>query len=485
MWPDFRSRLDRVKAKVPVRRLFLKIFLWFWATALGMLLLAWIGYSLSGLKEITAPNMYATVAPFLASQVVSSYESGGGDTFAHFIQNNINDRDRKLYLLDGDYRDVLGRQIEDEGLYTAKAAKLGRLIVYRGHIAAYKVVSSTGRPYILLLYIRSDLGELRNFLIGKGLLSTIAMLFLASLFSLWFAYHIALPIHSIQSAARRVATGDMTARVAPAVSRRHDELAALAVDFDSMVDRLEALIRAQKDLLSSVSHEVRSPLARINLCLAIIKKELDGGSADVVDQLESDVERVDLLMGQLLMLSRLESGLSSADREDVNLGQILEEVTAEGDFEARSMTKSVTLNAKSSVHLKNADPHALRSAFENIIRNAIRFTQAGTNVEVAISVEAQIGKSFVLVSVRDHGPGVPEESLEAIFLPFVQLMSNEQSGETHNGLGLAIASQAVRMHHGTIAAANVPPGGLEISVRLPVDLDEILHSFEPQNAQVT
>lgn len=373
MWPDFYSRLDRLKAKVPVRRLFLKIFLWFWATVLGMFLFDWLVFRFPGLKEVT-----------------------------------------------------------------------------------FRV------PVVL-----------------------ISMLIVTGLFSLWLAYHIASPIHSIQSTARRVAIGDLSARIPFIVSKRHDELAALALDFDSMVDRLETLIRAQKDLLSSVSHEVRSPLARINLCLAILKNESAGGSTDVFDRLESEVERVDLLMGQLLMLSRLEVGLSSADREDVNLGQILEEVTAEGDFEARSMTKSVTLNAKGCVYLNNADPHALRSAFENVIRNAIRFTQPGTNVEVALSVEEQMPMSFVLVSVRDHGPGVPEESLQAIFQPFVQLMSNEQSGETHNGLGLAIASQAVRMHRGTIAAANVPQGGLEIFVRLPVAVDESSHPIEAQNAQIT
>jgi two-component system, OmpR family, sensor histidine kinase CpxA len=375
LWPDFQSRLDRLKAKVPVRRLFLKIFMWFWATALGMVLFDWLG-SFSGLRGVTSPKMGATV-------------------------------------------------------------------------------------------------------------TLISMVLVAGLFSLWLAYNIARPIHSIQSTARRVATGDLRARVPALVSRRHDELAALALDFDSMVDRLEALIQAQKDLLSSVSHEVRSPLARINVCLAILKDEWAGGSADVFDRLESDVERVDLLMGQLLMLSRLEAGLSSADREDVNFGQILEEVTAEGDFEARSMTKSVTLNAKGSVYLDDADPHALRSAFENIIRNAIRFTQPGTNVEVALSIEEQMPRSFVLVSVRDHGPGVPEESLQAIFQPFVQLISDEQLGKTHNGLGLAIASQAVRMHRGTIAAMNLPQGGLEISVRLPVAHYESSDQIEPHNPYIT
>ncbi|MBW4028724.1 MAG: HAMP domain-containing protein [Acidobacteria bacterium] len=464
---NLSSRLDRLKAKVPVHRLFLKIFLWFWATVLGMLLLVWTAYALSGLKEVTAPNMYATVAPILAADAVNAYESGGPQGFARFTRSNIDDSERRLYLLDGNYRDVLGRPIEKDGLYTAHAAKLNRLIVYRGHIAAYKVVSADGRPYISLLYIRSDLGELRSFLLGKGLPSAIGMLFLASLFSLFLAYHIASPIHSIQVAARSVATGNLAARVPPSVARRHDELAALAVDFDSMVDRLEALIRAQKDLLSSVSHEVRSPLARIGLSLAILRREWRGGSEDVLRRMESDVERVDLLMGQLLTLSRLEAGLSSADRKDVNLVEIVEEVVADGDFEAQAFGKTVSLSADARVQVADADAHALRSAFENILRNAIRFTPPATEVSVTLRTEGQAAKSFALLSVRDCGPGVPDESLRAIFQPFVQLSNSDPSGESHNGLGLAIATEAIRMHHGTISAANLPGGRFEVCVRLP------------------
>jgi signal transduction histidine kinase len=328
-------------------------------------------------------------------------------------------------------------------------------------------VSSTGRPYILLLYIRSDLGELKNFLAGKGFPSAVAMFLLASLFSLWLAYHIAAPIHSIQSTARRVATGDLSARVPALVSRRHDELAALAVDFDSMVDRLEILIRTQKNLLSSVSHEIRSPLARITLRLAILKKKWFGNSQDMLHQLESDVERIDLLISQLLTLSRFEAGLSSAEREDVSISQILEEVTADGDFEAKSAGKSVRLHANGSAYLEDADPHALRSAFENIIRNAIRFSPPNTNIDVSLKINADSPKSSILISVRDHGPGVPEESLQAIFQPFVQLANNEPSGESHNGLGLAIASEAIRMHGGAITAINLPEGGLEVRVKLP------------------
>ncbi|WP_446742427.1 HAMP domain-containing sensor histidine kinase [Silvibacterium acidisoli] len=468
MKSNLNARLNRLKAKVPVHRFFFKIFVWFWATVLGMFLLFWLSYMFSGLKEVSTPNMYATVAPVLAAEVVHSYESAGPKEFARFTRSNIDDRDRKLYLLDGNYKDVLGRPIEDEGLYTARAAKLNRLIVYRDHIAAFKVVSPTGRPYILLLYIRSDLGELGSFLVGQGFPYAAGMVLFVSLFSLLLAYHIASPVHNIQSAARSVATGNLKARVDPAVSRRHDELASLAVDFDSMVDRLEALIRSQKELLSSVSHEVRSPLARINLSLAILRREYAGRSEDVLDRLESDVERVDLLMTQLLTLSRLEAGLSSAERENVHIREVLEEVTADCNFEAQAFDKAVTLSAMDEIYISNADAYALRSAFENITRNAVRFTAPGTRVEVALKVEERAEKLFAMVSIRDHGPGIPNESLETIFHPFVQLASNDPSGESHNGLGLAIASEAIRMHQGQIRALNLPSGGLEVSVSLPV-----------------
>jgi signal transduction histidine kinase len=463
-------------------RLFLKIFLWFWLTVWGILAVVFLGSRLSGMQQIAAPNMFSTVAPIMAAEAVKAYESGGPQAFARFSQTNAADREHQLYLLDGFYKDVLSRPLTDDGLRVAHAAKSGQLVIFRAHIAAYKFISSSGHPYILMLFLKSGLHELGDALFAYGILFIMALFLLVTLLCFWLAYHIASPIHSIQSTARGVAQGDLKARVPSAVSRRHDELAALAIDFDSMVDRLEVLIRTQKDLLSSVSHEVRSPLARINLSLAILKKRAPTDSDDLFQRLEGDVNRIDLLMDQLLMLSRLEAGLSSAEREEVDLNQIVEEATADGNFEAQALGKSVNLSMTDAVHLQNADSHALRSAFENIIRNAIRFTQPGTDVQVTLEMDRNPKESFALVFVRDRGPGVPEESLQTIFRPFVQIMSGENH-EKGNGLGLAIASEAIRMHGGTISAANLPHGGLEISVRLPavqgtaISVSDSLRSF--------
>jgi signal transduction histidine kinase len=251
------------------------------------------------------------------------------------------------------------------------------------------------------------------------------------------------------------------------VSRRFDELSALAKDFDSMVGRLELLIQTQKNLLNSVSHELRSPLARINLSVALLKKRYSADSDDMFQRLDREVARIDLLMGQLLTLSRLECGLSSAEREDVDLGQLVEEVAADGNFEAEASAKSVNLRTKGSIILENADPHSLRSACENVIRNAVRFTRPGTNVEVVLEIDRSTPEPLGILSVRDHGPGVPEDSLEAIFQPFYRI-SGDAQGTDGNGLGLAIASEAIRLHRGTISAVNLRPTGLEITIRLPI-----------------
>jgi signal transduction histidine kinase len=232
-----------------------------------------------------------------------------------------------------------------------------------------------------------------------------------------------------------------------------------------MVEHLGALIRTQRDLLHSISHELRSPLARLSVSLELLRKQLTPGAGDPLGQMERDLARVDTLMAQILILARLESGLSSGTRESVNFSQLVEETVADGDFEARAVGKSVSLEAANPVVLDNADPHALRSACENIVRNAIRFSPPGGKVEVNLKVSDD-SERRVLLSVRDRGPGVPEEHLKSIFQPFFRVNRPEKNGDG-NGLGLAIALQAVRLNGGAITASNLSPSGLNVEVNLP------------------
>ena len=237
-----------------------------------------------------------------------------------------------------------------------------------------------------------------------------------------------------------------------------------------MVEHLGTLIHTQRDLFNSISHELRSPLARLTVSLELLRKQLRPGTGDLLGQMERDLARVDTLMAQILILARLESGLSSGTRERVNFSQLLEEIVADGDFEAQALGKSVSLGAAHSVVLENAYPHGLRSACENIVRNAIRYSPPGGKVEVSLILSGDGGgdrERRALLSVRDRGPGVPEEHLKHIFQPFFRLNQPEGTGNG-NGLGLAIALEAVRLNGGTIRASNLSPSGLNIEVNLPV-----------------
>jgi signal transduction histidine kinase len=295
------------------------------------------------------------------------------------------------------------------------------------------------------------------------------ILLMVTLLCFWLTHHIVAPIQGIQSAARKVAAGDLSVRAPVEISKRHDELAALAADFDVMVERMSAFVSSQKDLLSTVSHELRSPLARLLMSLTLLRKQSSPESEELLQRMEHDVERIDILMGQLLTLSRLETGVSSDERDSVDLSQLVQEVVADGDFEAHSSGKSVRLHAEGGVVIENADQRALRSACENILRNAIKFTKPGSEVEVILKTERTKPLPQAVLLVRDSGPGVPGDSLQQIFQPFFRVKEHtaDPRSSKGTGLGLAIALEAIRQHRGTIIASNTKPIGLEVKITLP------------------
>jgi signal transduction histidine kinase len=456
---------------VPLGRLFTKVFLWFWLTVLA--LFAIFLASRLGTRLVPSTELIASFAPRVADEAAQAYESGGPQEFEQFDQGLVGKSGLELYLIDGYGKDVLSRPIPSDSLSIARAARSdGRILSrfgLRSHSSSYKFTSPSGRPYVLLVRAPLQLGKILDSTAGGGLPLLGVVLLMVTFFCFWLTHHIVAPIQGIQSAARKVAAGDLSVRAPLEISKRHDELAALAADFDAMVERMSAFVRSQKDLLSTVSHELRSPLTRLIMSLALLRKQPPIESEELLQRMERDVERVDTLMGQLLTLSRLETGLSSDGKDSVDLSQLVEEVVADGDFEARSCGKSVTLQAEGGIVIEKADQQALRSACENILRNAIRFTTPGSEVEVILKTEKMSPSSQVVLSVRDYGPGVPGELLQQIFQPFFRVKEPNGNPRENNGtgLGLAIALEAIRQHRGSIIAANANPIGLEVKIMLP------------------
>jgi signal transduction histidine kinase len=468
-----QSHSTAPKTRVPIGRLFAKVFLWFWLTVLALFAI-FMASRMVGIRVIPPTDIVASFAPRVADEAAHAYESGGPQEFGHFAQGLVGKSGVELYLIDGYGKDVLSRPIPSDSLSIVRTARSDGHVLsrfgLRAHSSSYKFTSPSGRPYILLVRARFQVGKFMDTTAGGGLPFFAVVLVMVTVFCFWLTHHIIAPIQGIQSAARKVAAGDLSVRAPVEISRRHDELAALAADFDVMVERMSAFVRSQKDLLSTVSHELRSPLARLLMSLALLRKQSSPESEELLQRMERDVERIDTLIGQLLTLSRLETGVSSEEKDNVDFSQMIQEVVADGDFEAHSSGKSVRLEAEGGIVIENADQQALRSACENILRNAIKFTRPGSEVDVILKTENTKPLMQAVLLVRDCGPGVPGDLLQQIFQPFFRV--TEHSGDqmaraNGTGLGLAIALEAIRQHRGTIIASNTKPIGLEVKITLP------------------
>jgi len=266
------------------------------------------------------------------------------------------------------------------------------------------------------------------------------------------------PLSKLGEAAAKIAEGRLDTRVDPSLRNRRDEIADLARNFDRMAERIEALITGQRRLLGDVSHELRSPLSRLIVALGLARQGPAEEAAENLERIGLEARRLDTLIGQLLALTRIDSGVDRESPAPFDLTTLLQEVANDGEFEARARNRNVVIQRADACTV-NGFEELLRSAVENVVRNAIRHTAEGTAVEISLHVV----DSRALLRVTDHGPGVPESMLSEIFLPFRRVASGNPDGA---GLGLAIAERAVNVHGGTIRAFNSPNGGLIVEIDL-------------------
>jgi len=281
------------------------------------------------------------------------------------------------------------------------------------------------------------------------------------------ARHITRPVTRLRAATRDIASGKLKTRVDASVRRRHDEIGTLGRDFDEMAEQIEALVAAQRELLGDVSHELRSPLARMIVALGLLKHASPEEVPDYVNRIGIEAERLDKMIGQLLTLTRIESGAELTQRETFDLTNLVQEVAADGDFEARAHGREVKVGRADSCAMSGF-PEMLRSAIENVVRNAIRYTPEGTSVEITFEQLKSAEDKQEVLRIRDHGPGVPQTMLANIFLPFQRVPETSETNSQGAGLGLAIADRVVRMHEGSIRALNASDDGLIVEIVLPL-----------------
>lgn len=320
---------------------------------------------------------------------------------------------------------------------------------------AYAAVAILEGSFFSRLFLRRP----SPFWTNLGLAMVVSALFAALL-----AWYVAAPLTRIRDSTRRFAGGDLGARVGQLRFGRSAEVVALAVEFDTMAERIKALIDSHRLLVRDVSHELRSPLARLRVALELAREGDARQVQAALDRIEHESDRLEAMLAQALELSRLETTPRTA-RDHVALDELLGDVITNADYEGAPRGRKVVL--ADCERLPTVGSYsALYSAFENVIRNALAYTADGSTVSVRLQRDAG---GYAVVRVRDHGPGVPEAELARILEPFYRTDAARLRSSGGTGLGLAIARSAIERHGGRIAARNADGGGLEVSIRLPLE----------------
>ncbi len=463
--------------------LFLRIFLLFW---LAMALI--VGGSIAitftiAAREYGSPELQRR--PSVAIQASEVLATGGISALKKWLlanQHSIPERD--LFIIGPDGADILGRRLSegaarrleffnhetmsgleppDTGPPDAGPRHLGPTPPgnFRPQRTAPQIVGPDGTTYTVLLVPRRP--SIFGALTLPGISLTILGIALAvsAFASWWLAQHLSAPIRRIQAGARALAGENLEVRVSAGLEGRKDELAVLARDFDAMADQLRSNRSAVTQLLRDISHELRSPLARMRVALGLARQS-PTDSPRQLDRLEAEIERLDGLISQVLKLARLHGSDAPFARDAFDIDEVLEEIVRDADFEGAVKSCKVRQRgaAKCAVH---GNRELLRSAIENVLRNAVRYSPAGGLVEV--TVERSAGGLSILVA--DRGPGVPESDLGRIFEPFYRVAESRDRDTGGEGIGLAITSRVMIAHGGSATARNHAGGGLEVLLRLP------------------
>jgi len=452
--------------------LFVRIFVLFWI-AMALIVGGSIAITITvAARQYESPDMQRR--PNVAIQASEVLATGGIPALKGWLGANrspLDDRD--LFIIGPDGRDILGRNLS--------AAAARRLDLFHGltqgldmrphgppppgnfrppHFAP-QIVGPDGAAYTVLLVPRrpSAFGALS--LPGIWFTTLGFALVVSAFASWWLARHLSAPIRRIQAGARALASerlGMPTAgmRVSAGLEGRKDELAVLARDFDAMADQLRANRAAITRLLRDISHELRSPLARMRVAVGLARQP----AADAVRQmerLEREIERLDSLISQVLKLARLHGSDAHFEREEFDLDEVVEQVVRDANFEGAVKGCSVHLSGAADAKI-NGNRELLGSAIENVLRNAVRYSPEGTPVDVSIE--------RLRIVVRDRGPGVPAGDLERIFEPFYRVAESRDRDSGGEGIGLAITSEVMKAHGGSATANNLEGGGLEVILSL-------------------
>lgn len=433
-----------------MRSLFAKTLLWFLATTA----VAITGIIITTALTFSNAEPRGPLGMLLSVQVEEAkraYETGGHEALAAELAKFQQITEMQVFFTDAKGTDLITGQPHPELLRRQERSRW-RLPFPFGRRPSIIARPDTSRQYWLFL---TD--QRRNWTFFFLQPQHLWITGLVVLLCYAFAYHLTSPVRRLRAVVECFGRGDFSAR---AETNRKDELGQLASSFNNMADRIQTLLAAERRLLLDISHELRSPLARLSVATELARSGEDRG--DMLDRIQKEADRLNELVSELLQVTRVEGDPSTQKMDPVRLDELVADLVYDSLIEAKAKDVTLLLKAPTTVTLMG-DEELLRRAIENVIRNAIRYAPVGTSIDI----ELQRSGDFARISVRDYGPGVPDEALQRIFDPFYRVDSDRNRMSGGLGLGLAIARRSVELHKGKLHAQNAHPG-LLVTIELPI-----------------
>ena len=449
--------------------LFWRVFAWYLGTTVVVL-----GLGVAA-TMLTDPDFRARRAVSVSQEAVQNQARSAAQAWnrggASALQADFAKGARARFLFDSSGRELSGKRVPARLDDLVKRAFLSHGIelelVSQTTYAAVKVTES-GKSYVFMRILATE----NSFhMIPHPLPMWVRVLFglfTASLICVLFAHYVTSPLRRLRSATREFAGGNLEVRIGNSKPfNRKDEFADLARDFDNMAGRIQDLVITQQRLMGDISHELRSPLARLQLALEIARRKAGPDAEKPLNRIEQEAEKLNTLIGQILRSARTEQ-LSPGSKKLFDLSNLVREVAGDADFEASGNDRRVLVDSN-ELSLVHGDRELLRSAIENVVRNAIRYTPGKTDVRIELK---RVDEMRATVTVRDCGPGVPEESLPHLFEPFYRVNGARDRDSGGAGLGLAITRHVISAHGGSVRATNCD-GGFQVQIDLPLKVPEL------------
>ncbi|OJY28968.1 MAG: two-component sensor histidine kinase [Legionella sp. 40-6] len=450
-----------------MRSLYWKIFISFWlATLLIIFSTAWV---ISHITQKSAiPAQEQLFMDSYANAAVATFESGQREALLKWLNKIGISRHMTIYLLSST-GEIIGTEAPPSNVTNIAEDLLKDqlsegIFKEKNLIVSHEILSTSGKFYRLAAVSETPIYHFPS-IPWAGLAIRLGLAALISgLICYFLSLYLTKPLRSLRLAAKSIATGNFTTRVGHFRGHHKDEIAELSDEFDTMAETIETLVHSKERLLQDISHELRSPLARLQIALELGRKKTNNLAENEFNRMELECSRLNYLISEILEYARLDKSTMELKFTPIDLPKLLCQIIEDANYEASEKQCQIQAGHMESVTMM-LDERLIYRAIENIVRNALHYSPL--EEKVVVNMQITPGE-YVLIDITDRGPGVPEDHLEKIFSPFHRVDSAREKKTGGYGLGLAIAAQAIQLHQGKIIAQNRIGGGLLGRVILPL-----------------